>query len=91
MLPVKLLEYVALGIPAVVPRLEAIGHYFTDDMVMYYEPEDVESLANAILRLHGDATLRRTQAVIARDFLVRYGWERQGEALVEMYRTLVES
>ena len=39
MLPVKLLEYVSLGIPAVVPRLRTIEHYFTDDMVAYYEPE----------------------------------------------------
>ena len=45
MLPVKLMEYVALGIPAVVPRLRTIEHYFSDDMVTYYEPEDVESLA----------------------------------------------
>ena len=41
MLPVKLLEYVSLGIPAVVPRLKTIEHYFSDDMVAYYEPEDV--------------------------------------------------
>ena len=32
-LPVKLLEYVSLGIPAVVPRLKTIEHYFSDDMV----------------------------------------------------------
>ena len=33
MLPVKLVEYVSLGIPAVVPRLKTIEHYFSDDMV----------------------------------------------------------
>ena len=52
MLPVKMLEYICLDIPVVVPRLKTIEHYFSDDMVAYYEPEDVESLANAIYRLY---------------------------------------
>ena len=52
MLPVKLMEYVALGIPAVVPRLPAIAHYFTDNMVSYYEPESVEALADSVFRLY---------------------------------------
>ena len=59
MLPVKLLEYVSLGIPAVVPRLKTIEHYFSDDMVAYYEPEDVESLADAIYRLYREPERRR--------------------------------
>jgi glycosyltransferase involved in cell wall biosynthesis len=91
MLPVKLLEYVALGIPVVAPRLPAIQRYFTDDMITYYEPENLDSLAAAILRLHGDADLRRRQAAKARTFLAHYGWERQGPELVDMYRTLVEN
>jgi glycosyltransferase involved in cell wall biosynthesis len=91
MLPVKLLEYVSLGIPTIVPRLDAIQHYFTDDMVAYYEPDSVDSLADAILRLHADPELRRRQASIARHFLERYGWKHQGEELVAMYRTLLES
>jgi glycosyltransferase involved in cell wall biosynthesis len=91
MLPVKLLEYVSLGIPTIVPRLDAIVHYFTDDMVTYYEPESVDSLADAILRLHADPDLRGRQASSARHFLERYGWKHQGQELVAMYRTLFES
>ena len=89
MLPVKLLEYVSLGIPTIVPRLRAIEHYFTDDMVMYYEPGDVQSLSDTILRLHSDAGRRSRQADNARNFLLEYGWERQGADLVNLYRGLV--
>jgi glycosyltransferase involved in cell wall biosynthesis len=91
MLPVKLLEYVSLGIPSVVPRLRTIAHYFTNEMVTFYEPDDVDSLAAAIRGLHGQADVRRRQAAEARDFLTQYGWERQGQELVTMYRTLVEN
>ena len=91
MLPVKLLEYVSLGIPTVVPRLKTIQHYFTDDMVAYYEPENVVSLAGAIVRLCDNAEQRGRQAIAARSFLDRFGWDRQGQELVMMYRALVEN
>jgi glycosyltransferase involved in cell wall biosynthesis len=91
MLPVKLLEYVAVGIPAVVPRLKAIEHYFSDDMVTYFEPENVEALADAICRLHFDSDLQRRQVREARKFLARYGWDRHSSELLTLYRHLVEN
>src|SRR6185436_12495376 len=62
MLPVKLVEYVSLGIPAVVPRLKTIEHYFSDDMVSFYEPEDVTSLTDAIYRMYLEPAARQMQA-----------------------------
>jgi glycosyltransferase involved in cell wall biosynthesis len=91
MLPVKLLEYVSLGIPAVVPRLKTIEHYFSNDMVSYYEPEDVESLSDAVYRLYGAPDLRRRQAATAGGFLEDCGWERQGNDLVKFYHELLEN
>jgi glycosyltransferase involved in cell wall biosynthesis len=90
MLPVKLMEYVSLGIPAVVPRLRTIEHYFSDDMVAYYEPENVESLAASMLQLFSDPERRQTQARRAMSFLAEYGWERQGAELSALYQSLVE-
>ena len=91
MLPVKLLEYVALGIPAVVPRLKAITYYFADDMVAYYEPDDVGSMAEAIHRFHCQPDLRREQPLRATRFLRDHGWERQGPELVSFYDQLLAS
>ena len=89
MLPVKLLEYVALGIPAAVPRLRTIQHYFSDDMVFYYEADNVESLAGCLKRLHGQPQLRRERAERARAFLDKYGWEHKSGELVALYESLV--
>lgn len=91
MLPVKLLEYVSLGIPAVVPRLRTIEHYFSEQMVSFYEPENVESLSDAIFRMHCEPEQRRAQATRARAFLADYGWQRQGAELVTMYQQLLEN
>jgi len=63
MLPGKLLEYVSVGIPVVAPRLRTIQHYFSEQMVTYYEPENVESLTKALLTLHADAGLREGKQI----------------------------
>jgi glycosyltransferase involved in cell wall biosynthesis len=44
----KLLEYVALGVPVVVSRLETLAAHFGADEVTFFEPNDAESLAEAI-------------------------------------------
>src|SRR5439155_16997460 len=47
-LPTKLLEYVLLGIPAVVSRNRVIEQYFTDEMVTYVRPGDPWDLVAAV-------------------------------------------
>ena len=56
-------------------------------MVAYYEPEDVESLAEAVYAAALHPARQTGQARAARGFLADYGWERQGEELVQMYRS----
>jgi glycosyltransferase involved in cell wall biosynthesis len=90
MLPVKLLEYVALGIPVIVPRLRTIQQYFTEDRVLYYDPGDVESLARAVEHLYCQPHLGVAMAERARDFLTEHGWDQTGPEFVAMYRELVK-
>jgi glycosyltransferase involved in cell wall biosynthesis len=90
MLPVKLMEYFAVGIPVVAPRLRTIQHYFSDEMVAFYDAEDVDSLSGAILRLFEAPELRSRHAARAAEFLAEYGWHRQGPELVKFYRNLLE-
>lgn len=88
MLPVKMLEYVALEIPVVAPRLKGIEYYFSDEMVCYFEPEDVDSMASAILKLYNDRSMRETQAEKAKAFLDQYGWEKHQMDLIGLYESL---
>jgi glycosyltransferase involved in cell wall biosynthesis len=89
MLPSKLIDYVSLGIPAVAPRFKAIEHYFTDEMISYFEAEDVESMADAILRLYRDKARRQSQAAMAKSFLEQNGWEKNN-GLHRLYGELIE-
>ena len=88
MLPVKMLEYIALGIPVIAPRLKTIEYYFTDDMVAFFEPEDIDSLANAIYTLYRDVQKRKTQVKTAQKFIDTYGWEKHQMDLLRFYDEL---
>jgi glycosyltransferase involved in cell wall biosynthesis len=74
MLPAKLLEYAALGIPAVAPRLPAIQYYFDENTVRYFEPGDVGSLAAAIEELYREPARREQLAASAARAVAKIGW-----------------
>ena len=81
MLPVKLLEYVHLGIPVIAPRLLAIQYYFSPDQVAYYEPGDVDGLADCICRLYADPEKRAELARNGAEFAKKFHWETLKEDL----------
>jgi len=88
MLPSKLIDYIVLGIPAVVPRLKAIQYYFTPEMVTFFEAENVDSMVGAILSLYRDKSRRERQISNARSFLTRCSWENNSSGLKDLYNRL---
>jgi len=87
MLPVKLLEYVHLGIPVIAPRLLAIQYYFSEDQVAYYEPGDVEELAECIRRLYANPGERKELVRKSAAFAKKFHWDGLKE---ELYKVIDE-
>jgi len=87
MLPVKLLEYVHLGIPVIAPRLLAIQYYFSEDQVAYYEPGDVEELAECIRRLYANPGERTELVRKSAEFAKKFHWDGLKE---ELYKVIDE-
>jgi len=85
---VKMLECIALGIPVVAPRLKTISHYFTEEMVFFFEPDDVDSMSKAILAASASEESRLSRAREARRFLELHGWESHKSRFMEMYRNI---
>ena len=84
LLPTKLMEYAAMGLPAIVARTTAISIYFDDSMVKFFKPGDVEDLARCIIELHDDTIQRMELSKGIRQFNERYNWEKQSNAYVQV-------
>lgn len=82
LLPTKLMEYAALGMAAVAARTTAIERTFGGTMAAFFEPGDVDGLANCLRDLHAHperiAELRAGSAL----FNERYNWPKIGAEYV---------
>jgi glycosyltransferase involved in cell wall biosynthesis len=89
MLPLKLMEYVGMGIPAIVSRTETIKAYFDDEMVQYVSPGDERELAEAILELHRDPEKRARLVTNAETFNARYRWDEHKKSYFQLLDSLL--
>jgi glycosyltransferase involved in cell wall biosynthesis len=89
LLPVKLLEYVHMGLPVVASRLPVIERYFGDD-VLLAEPGDAASIAASIEGVRADPATARERAERASERLAAIEWRRQREQYLELVDGLVE-
>jgi glycosyltransferase involved in cell wall biosynthesis len=76
-LPTKLLEYAALGIPVITFRNPVIEQYFPGDAVTYVDPASPENLLVAMRRLTADPGLAARQARRASEIVAGMAWDRQ--------------
>jgi glycosyltransferase involved in cell wall biosynthesis len=74
-LPVKMLEFAAMEVPCIAPRLSVIQHYFDENSAFYYTPDDVEDCARQIRNVyqHREKLLEAKQHL--RRFNARYSWQ----------------
>jgi glycosyltransferase involved in cell wall biosynthesis len=89
MLPVKLLEYTALGIPVICSRTETIQAYFDDSMVRYFTPGDEDELSDCIRNLYYHPEEREKLRAKADRFNQEYSWVQQKKVYFNLIDHLV--
>jgi glycosyltransferase involved in cell wall biosynthesis len=79
LLPVKLLEYVHMGLPVVGSRLPGIAGYFSERDMCAFTPGDPSDLARAIESVCADPVAARERAASASLRLGEISWRHQRE------------
>ena len=74
MLPVKMLEYAAMEIPTIAPRLRAIAHYFDEGAALLYQPDDVADLARCMRAAYDSRARLATLREGLQRFNLRFNW-----------------
>lgn len=91
LLPVKLLEYVHMGLPVVCSRLPGICSYFGDDELRLFTPGNEIEVATAIAEVCLDPPGAQARAAAASERLTPIAWHRQRAAYVALVDELIEA
>ena len=84
LLPTKLMEYAALGMPAIASSTTTIQEYFTDTNVEFFEPGNADDLARVILYLYNNPIRLEELSRGSQKFNEHYNWSNVGAAYVSL-------
>lgn len=87
-LPLKLLEYISLGLPVVSVRSSAISYYFSEEDCLFFDWNDPSSLSIVLDRLAENPDLLtryRERSVAIRG---RFAWSREKDKYIALLREL---
>jgi glycosyltransferase involved in cell wall biosynthesis len=88
LLPTKLMEYAAMGLPSVAARTPAIKRYFEGTAVELFAPGDIDDLTHHILMLYRNRPRLKELAQKAEIFNQRHNWPTEAESYVKLVNQL---
>lgn len=70
----KIMEFMALGVPVIIPDARVDRYYFTDEIARFFRGGDEKDLAEAMLSLIQQPSLRNQFVNNALEFVARNNW-----------------
>jgi len=88
-LPLKLLEYISMGLPVITVRSAAICYYFREGDCLFYEWNDVESLRRLLDTVAEKPELLQHYRQRAVDLRDQYSWSTESKKYISLLQDLV--
>ncbi|MFH1277510.1 MAG: glycosyltransferase family 4 protein [Candidatus Eisenbacteria bacterium] len=87
-LPTRIFEYLRMGRPVIASRLPGVLDYYSDEELLYFEPDDERDLARAIREVHDHP--EKTRSVMEKGIRVyeRHRWEGESRRYLELLQSL---
>jgi glycosyltransferase involved in cell wall biosynthesis len=89
--PNKLAEYIIMGKTVVISRLRATLHYFSENALSYFEPNDALDLAKQMIRIYCDKELRNRMAAQAMKEYAPIRWDIMKQRYLALMDQLIET
>jgi len=90
-LSTKILEFMSLDVPVVASKTTIHAYYYDESIIQYYENDDELQLAEQILRLRNDASLRESLAKKAKEYANNNTWDACKHEYLELIDSLVHA
>lgn len=85
----KIMEFMSQGLPAVVSRTKIDSFYFTDAEVKFFESENVQELAQAMIEVVKDAGLRKRLIANGYRYVSQNSWSRKKVEYLQLVDGLI--
>lgn len=85
----KSMEYISLGIPIVISRTRAHKFYYDESMVNFFEPENENELAEAVISLFHNKNLREQLIQNSQQFIRKHGWQCSKQIYLNIVEKLI--
>ncbi len=86
----KVYEYVAVGVPAIVPRTDCLQYYYPEDVLRFFNPGDAADLAQAILDLYHSREERQARITAGWRLTDRWNWQEERARFVSIVDGLLD-
>jgi glycosyltransferase involved in cell wall biosynthesis len=86
----KILEFMCLGVPMVIPDTMIDRYYFNDSVAKFFTANDENSLAEAMLFLIQNPEHRKSLVANASEFVKKYAWSVNEEGYLSLVTALLK-
>lgn len=90
MLPLKLLEYISCGLPVITLKNKAIEYYFSNNDLMFYEPNEISSLVCLLENIIENPGILRERKKNIKQIREKFLWSNEKLRYIELLKNLCE-